>query len=79
MKVKADEIIEKFFDKVQIGNEIMYDCKKCREHGLKTKLATVSDALFHLRRFHFEGGIYQYFEDIKKIYGQKALREITRK
>jgi len=77
MKIKADEIIEKYFNKVKIGNVILYDCKKCREHGLRTKLATVRDALIHLRGFHFEGGIYEYFEDIRKIYGQKVLREIT--
>ena len=77
MKIKVDEIMEKFFDEVQIGNIVMYDCKKCRERGLKTKFSSVTDAVFHLRRFHFEGGIYQYFEDIRKIYGQKTLREIT--
>ena len=77
MKVKVDEIMEKFFDKVQVGNIVLYDCKKCRERGLKTKIVTARDAILHLRGFHFEGGIYQYFEDIRKIYGQKTLREIT--
>jgi len=77
LKINVDEVMEKYFDKVEVAGTTLYDCKKCREKGIKTKFASVGDAIFHLRRFHFEGGIYQYFEDIKKIYGQKTLREIT--
>lgn len=76
---KAKELLDKYFRKIVIGGHIFYDCLKCREHGLSTKLVTESDALFHYVRFHSKGVIYQYFEDIRKIYGDKVLREITRR
>jgi len=75
---KAEELLKKYFDKVEIAGWILYDCKKCKEHGLSTKFATKKDALVHLVEFHGNGGIYQYFEDIRKIYGTKVLYEMTR-
>lgn len=75
---KAKELLDKYFRKVEIGGHIFYDCLKCREHGLSTKLTTESDALFHYVRFHGQGVIYQYFDSIRKTYGEKTLRELTK-
>lgn len=75
---KAEEILNKYFRKVEIGGNVFYDCLKCKEKGLSTKFATEKDALFHYVMFHGKGMIYQYFEDIRRIYGEKTLREITK-
>ena len=75
---KAEEIIKKYFDKIKIGNWVLYDCKKCKEYGLTTKFATEKDALIHFVEFHSKGGIYRYFEDIRTIYGKKVLHEMTK-
>lgn len=73
----VNEILRKNFEKIEVNGYVLYDCKKCIEKGIVTKIATIHDALFHLRKFHFEGNIYQYFDDIKKIYGRKKLKEMV--
>lgn len=79
MKISLSEIINKYFNIVKYSNFTFFDCKLCKEMGFKSKFATEKDALIHFIEFHKRGGMYQYAESIRSIYGEKLFNEMIKR